>query len=387
MVPFDCDICGQTLNTMLLHFYVNNFRCLDNFVLDLNGQPSALLIGKNGSGKSTLRSAFKVLQSIGRGVNRIGQLVSASDFGWGRSYAPMRFEIAVELNGRLFHYELALELPDRFNELRVAEEQLLVDGEMVFERDRARVTVFRNLEGWEDGKFSLDWHMIALNVIQDPSAGEVLSMFREWLAKMVLLVPIPKLMSGVAQSDTSELNEEASNWADWLSGLLDRYPAAYTIVSSYLETVMPDISGFRFERTGSGEKSLKIEFRREMAHIELPADALSDGEKCFFLAAVVLAANRFYGPLFTLWDEPDNHLSLHEVSRFVTTLRKAFKQSGQIVMSSHNPEAIRRFSDESTWLMGRHSHLEPTMIRRLEELPHTKELVDSLIEGDLDSWL
>lgn len=372
---------------MLLHFYVNNYRCLENFIFDVDGQPSALLIGKNGSGKSTIRSAFKILQSIGRGVNRVGQLITPEDFGWGRARVPIRFNISVKLSERIFNYELVFELPDRFNELRVAEEQLDVDGEVIFSRDRAKVMIHRNIEGWEDGKFSLDWHMIALTVIQDPAASDVLATFREWLARMVLLVPIPKLMSGVAQIDTSELNEDASNWANWLSGLLDRYPAAYTIVSEYLESVMPDISGFRFERTGSGEKVLKVEFSRDVERFELPADSLSDGEKCFFLAAVVLAANRFYGPLFTLWDEPDNHLSLDEVSRFVVTLRKAFKKSGQIVMSSHNPEAIRRFSNDSTWLVGRHSHLEPTIIRRLEELNYPGQLIDSLIEGDLDSWL
>ncbi|WP_241014994.1 AAA family ATPase [Burkholderia sp. Ac-20379] len=353
----------------------------------LRGNPSALLIGKNGSGKSTLRSAFKVFQSIGRGINRVGLLVTPEDFGWARRHIPMRFEMVVELGGQVFDYTLVLEFPEKFSELRVVEESLYVDGDAVFTRDHARIMVHRNIEGWEDGKFSLDWHLIALTVIQDPVASDILTKFRDWLGRMVLLVPIPKLMSGEAKAGTMGIDEDASNWADWLSGLLDSYPAAYSIVSRYLLRVMPDISDFRFERTGTGTKVLKVGFESEKNHFELFSDVLSDGEKCFFLCAVVLAANKFYGPLFTFWDEPDNHLSLNEVSRFVVQLRRAFKEQGQIVMSSHNPEAIRRFSSDSTWVVGRKGHLEPTRIRVLMDIEHSGELIESLIEGDFDSWL
>ncbi len=39
---------------MIERLYVHNFRCLENFTLDLAGRPSALVIGKNGAGKSTV---------------------------------------------------------------------------------------------------------------------------------------------------------------------------------------------------------------------------------------------------------------------------------------------------------------------------------------------
>ena len=43
---------------MIERLHVHNFRCLENFSLDLTGRPSALMIGRNGSGKSTVLECF-----------------------------------------------------------------------------------------------------------------------------------------------------------------------------------------------------------------------------------------------------------------------------------------------------------------------------------------
>ena len=102
------------------------------------------------------------------------------------------------------------------------------------------------------------------------------------------------------------------------------------------------------------------------------------------ICALVLAANRAYGPLFCFWDEPDNYLDLSEVGQFVLALRKAFQSGGQFIATSHNPEAIRRFSDENTLYLYRKSHLEPTIVRPLNELQVSGNLVDALVRGDVE---
>jgi len=97
---------------MLQRLYVHNFRCLENFELPIKGMPSALLIGKNGAGKSTIASALEVLQKICRGINRMRDLeklnlISSKDFARGRSDVPIRFEIEVLLEDKLYKYVLA----------------------------------------------------------------------------------------------------------------------------------------------------------------------------------------------------------------------------------------------------------------------------------------
>ena len=101
----------------------------------------------------------------------------------------------------------------------------------------------------------------------------------------------------------------------------------------------------------------------------------------------MLAANKSYGPLFCFWDEPDNYLSLPEVGHFIIALRRAFRDGAQIFMTSHNPEAIRKFSDENTLVLFRDSHLDPTRSRFISDFVASGELqgdlVNALMLGDI----
>src|SRR5438105_7255446 len=107
---------------MICRFYIHNFRCLENFELPIRGQPSVLLIGKNGAGKTTVGLALEILQRIARGTNRVDDLVKSKDFTRGRIDVPMRFEVEVELEAKIYEYVIAFEFPKGFKELRVLEE-------------------------------------------------------------------------------------------------------------------------------------------------------------------------------------------------------------------------------------------------------------------------
>jgi len=367
---------------MLQRLYVHNFRCLENFELTLKGVSSALLIGKNGVGKSTIASALEIFQGIGRSINRVGSLVKYRDFARGRSDVPIRFEIEVLLDGRLYKYVLAFELPERFRELRVSEEQLTVSGNPIYSRKEAQVTLHLSPQNRE-AQFLVDWHLVALPVIQEQSETDPLHLFKTWLAHTIILAPIPSLMTGESKGESLKPERNGSTFAEWFTGLLSRYPAAYTHLDKYLREIMPDIKDFLNEPIGKDSKSMVVRFEENHAKLSVGFDDLSDGEKCFFLCAVVIAANEFYGPLFCFWDEPDNYLSLSEVGHFVTSLRRSFVNGAQFLATSHNPEAIRRFSDDNTFLLDRKSHLEPTLIRVLSDIPVTGDLVDALIRGDV----
>jgi predicted ATPase len=110
---------------VIRRFHVHNFRCLENFELPITGQSSALLIGKNGSGKTTVGLALEILQKIARGTNRVSDLVTAKDFARGRSDVPMRFEIEVELDAKIFRYSIALELQEGSKQLATLDEWLV----------------------------------------------------------------------------------------------------------------------------------------------------------------------------------------------------------------------------------------------------------------------
>ena len=86
----------------------------------------------------------------------------------------------------------------------------------------------------------------------------------------------------------------------------------------------------------------------------------------------------------TLARGPDNYLAPSEVGHFVLALRRAFQSGGQFIATSHNPEAISRFSEENTLVLHRKNHLEPTVIRPLNKLQSNGDLVSALVRGDVE---
>ena len=368
---------------MIRRLYVHNFRCLENFELLISGHPSVLLIGKNGAGKTTVSCALEILQKIARGTNRVDDLVRPKDFGWGRKNAPIRFEIEVELNAEIYEYVIAFELPEGFKELRVFEEKLAVGGKPIYTRQLAQVSLAKTI-GEGEARFRIDWHLVALPIVQEQSAMDPLSIFKQWLARMLILRPVPSLIGGDSDQETLQPHPQVTDFAAWFSGLLAYAPAAYSQIDDYLKQVMPDLRDIQNPKIGSDSRSLIFQFSNEQGTLKLLFEDLSDGEKCFVICALVLAAKSAYEPVFCFWDEPDNYLALSEVGHFVLALRKAFQTGGQFIATSHNPEAIDRFSKENTLLLYRKSHLEPTLIRLLSEIQLSGSVADALARGDIE---
>lgn len=376
---------------MIRRLYVHNFRCLENFELPLAEKNAVLLIGKNGSGKTTVALALELLQSIARGTNRIGSLIKPKDVAGNRYDVPVRFELEAQIRGAIYSYIIALELPETFKELRVLEESFSCDGVTIYSREHAQVTLSRNSRGQtEQAAFRIDWHLAALPIVQEQSRQDPLFIFKQWLSRSLILRPVPALIKGESDHETLELHPQAINFGAWFSGILALAPRAYSQIEKYASQVMPDFHEIRNPIVGKDSRSLEVSFLNRnsspSSSLALPFEELSDGEKCFMLCALVLAANHAYGPLFCFWDEPDNYLAIDEVGHFVLALRKAFQHDGQFVTTSHSAEAIRQFPQEKTLLLHRKSHFEPTVVRSVEELKVKGDLVEALTRGDVEVW-
>ncbi len=349
--------------------------------MPISGQSSVLLIGKNGSGKTTVGLALEILQKIARGTNRVSDLVKPKDFARGRTDVPMRFEIEIELNTRIYGYAIAFEL-EEFKEIFVLEETLTVDGRLRYHR---KLQAPRLTQQEREASLLIDWRLVALPIIQLPSKDDPVFVFRQSLARMLILRPMPSLILGDSKDETLEPNLQVTNFGAWFSGLLAYAPSAYAEIDNYLKQVMPDLRDIKNPIIGTDYRSLVVQFSNEQGSVTFPFGDLSDGEKCFMVCAVVLAANHAYGPVFCFWDEPDNYLALSEVGHFVLALRKAFQSGGQFIATSHNSEVIRRFSDENTLVLYRNNHLEPTIVRPLREIQVNGDLVGALIRGDVEA--
>jgi hypothetical protein len=294
----------------------------------------------------------------------------------------MRFEIAVELNQKIYEYLVAFELPEGFKELRVLDENLSVDGKPVYSRKVAQVHLAKT-GGEKEAKFLIDWHVVALPIVQERSNKDPLGIFKQWLARMLILRPLPSLIPGDSDKETLEPKPDVTDFGAWFSGLVAESPGAYSTFVEYLKQMMPDLKDIQNPLIGSDSRSLTVQFSNDLGNLKLPFGDLSDGEKCFMICALVLAANNAYGPLLCFWDEPDNYLALSEVGHFVLALRKAFQSGGQFIATSHNDEAIRSFSEENTLFLHRKSHLEPTLVRPVSEIQVNGDLVSALVRDDV----
>lgn len=265
---------------MLQRLYIHNFRCLENFELPAKDLHSLLLIGRNGSGKSSIASALEVFQNIGRGTNRVAELISPKDFSWKKPGIPINLILECILDGKRYEYTLAFELPNGFQELRVCEEELRIDGVPSYSREKAQVSLSGKKK---DIQFKVDWHLVALPIIQVLSEEDPENKFRNWLARMIILSPVPSLINGESQGESLEPSRSGSNLGEWVTGLLSRFPAAYSQVDEYLRSIMPDLSDIQNEPIGRNAKSLVIRFATDgESTLAIDFSDLSDGEKCFF---------------------------------------------------------------------------------------------------------
>jgi predicted ATPase len=367
---------------MIKRFYVHNFRSLQNFELPANGDSSALLIGRNGAGKSSVGFALEILQKIGRGQNRIGELIQPADISHGMTGSPVRFELEVQIRNIHYAYSLALELPDEFRELRVLEEKLTVDGVPKFTRHLAELR-FPVIKG-KGEPMSFDWHLVWLSVAQARTEKDPLDIFRKWLARMLIVRPYPLGIDGDSSDETLYPVPEMKNFGDWWNGVIAHSPASYARIEQALKRMMPDLRDIKNPVIAKDSRSLEVHFDHGGESSSLPFRLLSDGEKCMAIWALVMAANEAYGPLFCFWDEPDNYLAISEIGDFATDLRKAFKSGGQFIATSHNAETIKSFSAENTYLLYRRNHHEPTQVRALSELEYGKDLIGALVRGEVE---
>jgi len=311
--------------------------------------------------------------------------VKSSDLSLGRSNVPMRFEIEVILDEMTYLYSVVFEFPEGFKELRVLAEKLVVNGKPVYSRELATVTLAGAGIG-QEAKFNIDWHVVALPIIQQKATKDPVFAFKQWLACMLILRPVPSLIRGESSQETLQPSSALADLGEWFSGIIAQSPSAYTKVDQYLKPLMPDLRDITNPQTGTDTRIIVVRFKNDQGSVSLPFEDLSDGEKCFIIGALVVAASEAYeNPVFCFWDEPDNYLALSEVRHFVMALRRAFGSRGQFIATSHNDEAIRSFSRDNTLHLRRNSHLEPTIIQPLEKLDIKGDLVGALIRGDLES--
>jgi len=143
----------------------------------------------------------------------VRDLIGPKDLTRGRTDVPVRFQIEMGISGSVYEYTIAFALPEGLKEPRVSEERLTVDT-----RELAQVNLARTGQE-QEAKVRIDWHLVALPIIQEQSPNDPLYIFRSQLALMLILRPVPSLIGGDSEEETPWTNPQSHRFwplALWL---------------------------------------------------------------------------------------------------------------------------------------------------------------------------
>jgi len=373
---------------MVRRVYAHNFRCFQNTEMDIADRRHVLLVGRNGSGKSSLLDIVQSFRLLAFGRNQADEFlpdrsVTALPSSAPQPHPQIRLEIDMDIpQCGVASYSLSLEQPPAFQKMRVAEERLVVDGDNVLERNLASVR-FAGADG-KRIEFSLDWHLISLSVIGVPTDDHPIERFRRELRRLVLLRPVPSTMVGEGGAQVAVPDPSCRAFGDWFRETMNAHPGAYEPFRTYLKEALPGFEAAANRSSGLGVWSLEYEFRSNSGGpYSISFGDLSDGEKCLSVAALTCALAEAAPPITVFWDEPDSFVALPEIQRLIVALRRAARNDGQFIATSHDAEAIRAFTRENTLILFRSSHSEPSRLRPANDLvAPSDDLADALARGD-----
>ena len=353
---------------MITRLYIDNFRCFRNFEIRFDETSrSAMIIGPNGVGKSSIGEVLSIFRQIGLGETRLQRLIGASSLSGvsgsseGQSQdrnSKMRFEIELEGGERKWKYALAVE------NFKVVEEFLSADGQRVFDRG--------------DG--------YAPEAVVLPIRADGIE-FRRLLATIFVIKPVPQSMSSSVDLNDSVLNRDCSNFASWCLTMLAKNPQSYEVLANYLSNVFKDFGSVTKEQNATLGDILSVGFKTRAADeiMGVPFAVLSDGEKCQFLAAAILACNSAEDGLVCFWDEPDNYITTAEISMLMPALCHGFMNRGQLIVTSHSREAINTFGENEIIALIRSAHDEPVRppiaVSELREKGVIRDSLDRALES------
>ena len=175
---------------MLKRVYIDNFRCLVNFELQLGRQQ--LIMGLNGSGKSTLLDALRAIKGLVTGDVSLDSVFPLESRTRWQDLWQQTVELEVDLGAAyLFRLETGTSgSPPMYG---IKRELVLCDQKPLFEFSEGEVTLFT--DSFERKvSYPFDPFRSALATIQHRPDNKKLMRFKEWIGNLHCLSLNPKLM-------------------------------------------------------------------------------------------------------------------------------------------------------------------------------------------------
>jgi predicted ATPase len=351
---------------MLKRLYVDNYRCLVNFRLEL--QELTLLVGPNGSGKSSVLDVLFALRQLLSGVGKVTdpEIFPTRSLTRWQDRKLQVFEVAVGLEGEAdLTYRLEVEHEKENRRARIVLESLKAEQKLLFEFRWGEVQLYRD-DHSVGAQYGADWKESAMARVAARPVNQRLTRFLDFMRGVSVCALDPKLFQTETVSEEPLLQSDGGNLASWYRHQIQERQDLVIEVVEALRKVLEDFQSIRMERVGSEARAFIVVFEGLNGRYELRLDELSDGQRALIAlyALVYLAGEQDVLSL----DEPDNYLSLAEIQPWLIALSDSCgMRPRQAILCSHHPELIDYFGGEAGVLLKRESSGIITT-RRLSEI-------------------
>ncbi len=351
---------------MLKRLYVDNYRCLVNFQLELQGL--TLLVGPNGSGKSSVLDVLFALRQLLNGTAKVtdSNIFPARSLTRWQSRDLQVFEVTISLdNEGDATYRLEVEHERESRRAHIQLESLYVDNKPLFEFRNGEVQLYRD-DHSESSQYSADWSESALARVAVRPAYQRLSRLLEFLRGVSVCALDPKRFQAESFSEEPLLQTDGSNFASWYRHQIQERQDLVLEVVEALRKVVDGFQSIRLERVGTEARAFIVVFEGEGKRYELRLDEISDGQRA--LIALYALVNLAGDQDVLFLDEPDNYVALAEIQPWIMSLSDVCgSRPRQAVICTHHPELIDYLGGEAGVLLKRERSGSVTT-RRLSEI-------------------
>ncbi|WP_293339875.1 AAA family ATPase [Microcoleus sp. CAWBG58] len=376
---------------MLKRIYVNNFRCLVNFELQVDSLN--LFLGSNGSGKTTVFEVLRKLQKFILGDRAFEQDYKVSDLfankdltRWQKSNIQ-KFELDIEGNNGLYTYILEIEHQGEYAPPRMRLESLTFDGQPLFnfwvDPGDIGITVGQaRLYNDDPNRESVylpffDGSRSGIGFIYERSDNQKLTWFKKRISNFFIVQINPYIMESESLKEESSPNWDMSNYAAWYSYLSQESQGKIFKLTLELQKIIPGFDSF--QNSKSGDVRILSAFFTRPSKAAYRLNELSHGQK----ALIALYTLIYCSPdeNFTLCiDEPENFLALPEIQPWLRRVMDyCLENEAQAMLISHHPSLINYLASNSGYWFEREDN-EAVRVRRITDTVEEGLSVAKLIE-------
>ena len=339
---------GFTIVRVLEFVYVENYKCLVDFRLNLQG--TTLLLGANGTGKTAVLDVVYGLRKLLAGEAKITDPVAfpPSTLTRWQTHRRQQFLLRTRVGNESFIYALNIEHDTASGASWVVHEGLVAgDSTVLFSCTKGEVQLFRD-DGSERPTYRTDWSESALaRVVRHPTNTR-LSSFLDAVRNTVVCTIQPQGLRVESNREARLLDRYAANFVDWYRHAVQENPGKARAHVEALRAVIDGFDDLHLRQAGLDTRALMLSFTSGTDGNEpgggrytLRFDELSDGQQALVVLYGLLHLNHNEGGIWLFLDEPDNYVALPEIQPWLMALVELCEETpSQAVICSHHPELI-----------------------------------------------